>query len=51
MYIIIVIIIIIIIIIIIGIINYYYYYKYGTSKITVFVWGKYTIVKFVGNTK
>ena len=25
--------------------------QYGSSKITVFVWGKNTIVKFVGNTK
>ena len=25
--------------------------QYGSSKITVFVWGKSTIVKFVGNTK
>ena len=25
--------------------------QYGSSKITVFVWGKNTILKFVGNTK
>ena len=25
--------------------------QYGSSKITVFVWGKYTILKFVGITK
>ena len=25
--------------------------QYGSSKITVFVWGKHTILKFVGNTK
>ena len=24
---------------------------YGSSKITVFVWGKNTILKFIGNTK
>ena len=24
--------------------------KYGSSKITVFVWGKNTILKFLGNT-
>ena len=25
--------------------------QYGSSKITVFVWGKNTILKFLGNTK
>ena len=25
--------------------------QYGSSKITVFVWGKYIILKFLGNTK
>ena len=25
--------------------------RYGSSKITVFVWGKNTILKFIGNTK
>ena len=25
--------------------------QYGSSKITVFAWGKNTILKFVGNTK